>query len=132
MPTHTRISVAYGIHVLISIIATYTYRTLLCGCRANVGEATYLDTVKNPVCPKMITVSAIMNTDKIGNFLFRNYQYPIGRSSRYPGSIKYSLWEGVRASSAAPGYYDDYKLGEHIHVVSAVKLVDSFFSRDTQ
>ena len=96
------------------------------------GEATYLDTVKNPVCPKMITVSAIMNTDKIGNFLFRNYQYPIGRSSRYPGSIKYSLWEGVRASSAAPGYYDDYKLGEHIHVVSAVKLVDSFFSRDTQ
>jgi len=68
-----------------------------------------------------------MNAEKMEHFLFRNYEYPVGRSSRYPGSMNYKMWEAVRASSAAPGYYEDYKLGEHIHVVRLLAISSLYF-----
>ena len=51
-------------------------------------------------------------------YLFRNYQYPEGmdendeeNSGHPPGSCKHLLWQGVRASSAAPYYLADFSLG---------------------
>jgi hypothetical protein len=51
-------------------------------------------------------------------FLFRNYQYPEGmdeheaeNTGHPPGSCKHLLWQGVRASSAAPYYLADFSLG---------------------
>ena len=93
----------------------------LCFFRAHVGDKTFLDYSKDEKQPKLVVVSAIMNSDKVGNFLFRNYEYPIGRSSRYPGSMKYNLWQAVRASSAAPTYYNEYKLDEYVHTVGETR-----------
>ena len=75
-------------------------------------------------------MSSIMNVRHVENYVFRNYEYPVGQSSRYPGSFKYSLIQGVRASSAAPAYYKDYLLDENLHIVSQVKHIFVLFFRN--
>ena len=62
-------------------------------------------------------VSSLVNASPVQNFLFRNYNIPAGRQSHYAGSFQYKLWEAIRASSAAPGYYEECELGDWIHQV---------------
>ena len=64
-----------------------------------------------------------MNQPRIKNFVFRNYGYPMGVASYYPGSFKYRLWEAVRASSAAPGYYEEMTLDGLVHQVFMLHLL---------
>ena len=66
----------------------------------------------------MIAVSTLMNTPRLKNFVFRNYNLPPSTYSQYPGSCIHELWEVIRASSAAPGYYEDFPLGDYVHSVS--------------
>ena len=58
-----------------------------------------------------------MNVSRVQNFVFRNYNLPAGRESHYAGSIEHRLWEAIRASSAAPGYYEEFPLDDYIHQV---------------
>ena len=62
-------------------------------------------------------VSSIVNVSGLQNFIFRNYNYPSSVESIYSGSMKYKLWEAIRASSAAPLYYEEFKRDEYIHQV---------------
>ena len=62
-------------------------------------------------------ISTLMNMTKLSNYVFRNYTHPPGTQTLYPGSCKYPFWQAVRASSAAPGYYEEYKIDEWIHQV---------------
>lgn len=50
-------------------------------------------------------------------FVFSNYTRPHGSNSKFPQSCKYRLWEALRASTAAPGFFEEYKLGNDIHQV---------------
>ena len=50
-------------------------------------------------------------------FVFSNYTCPYGSNSKFPQSCKYRLWEALRASTAAPGFFEEYKLGNDIHQV---------------
>lgn len=50
-------------------------------------------------------------------FIFRNYNHNPSRISRYAGSSGYQLWQAVRASSAAPGYFQEFPLHNDIHQV---------------
>ena len=50
-------------------------------------------------------------------FVFSNYTRPYGSNSKFPQSCKYRLWEALRASTAAPGFFEEYKLGNDIHQV---------------
>jgi calcium-independent phospholipase A2-gamma len=63
-------------------------------------------------------LSSVMNLPRIKNFIFRNYSYPMGVASQFPGSFNYRLWQAVRASSAAPGYYEEMKLDGYVHQVA--------------
>ncbi len=63
-------------------------------------------------------MSTLMNRQTVENYLFRNYTYPEGVTSHYPGSYHHRVWEAIRASSAAPTYYQEFKLGDFIHQVS--------------
>ena len=63
----------------------------------------------------MSAVSTLINIQRVQNFLFRNYNLPPSRQSHYAGSSSHHLWEAIRASSAAPGYYEECQIGDWIH-----------------
>lgn len=86
--------------------------------RNNIGERTFRDAALDLDCPKISAISAIDNTQKYQNYLFRNYNYPQGVASHYKGSMKYKLWEAVKASSAAPTYFEKCRYDTYTHVVS--------------
>jgi calcium-independent phospholipase A2-gamma len=48
-------------------------------------------------------------------FVFRNYTLPFRVQSLYSGTFRHKMWEAVRASSAAPGYFGEFKLEENLH-----------------
>lgn len=58
-----------------------------------------------------------MNQSSIMPFVFRNYSLPYDRQSQYIGSCKYSLYESVRASGAAPTVFQEFCLDGIIHQV---------------
>ena len=69
--------------------------------------------------PKVFVVSTLVSVIPATPFLFRNYEYPeemmdddgYSVHDAIPGSCKHRLWQGVRASSAAPYYLADYVHG---------------------
>ena len=67
---------------------------------------------------KVSAVSAVVNWGTSPKaFVFRNYNHTPGSLSRYAGGSGYQMWEAVRASSAAPGYFQEFTLHSDIHQV---------------
>ncbi|XP_015090061.1 calcium-independent phospholipase A2-gamma isoform X2 [Vicugna pacos] len=80
------------------------------------GSSLMIETARNPTCPKVAAVSTIVNrglTPKA--FVFRNYGHFPGTNSHYLGGCQYKMWQAIRASSAAPGYFAEYALGNDLH-----------------
>nr|CAD7413160.1 unnamed protein product [Timema cristinae] len=80
-----------------------------------IGEGRMIATARDPECPKMALVSAVVNQARVSPYVFRNYSLPCRVQSQFMGSSKYRLWEAVRASAAAPSYFQEFKLGELLH-----------------
>lgn len=57
-------------------------------------------------------------------FVFRNYNHKPGSLSRYAGVSGCQMWQAVRASSAAPGYFQEFPLQSDIHQVVIHKTAD--------
>lgn len=57
-------------------------------------------------------------------FVFRNYNHKPGSLSRYAGVSGCQMWKAVRASSAAPGYFQEFPLQSDIHQVVIHKTAD--------
>ena len=80
------------------------------------GEMTFADFAGDPDTPKVSLLSAVVGEHHYRPYLFRNYNTkpnPFACSSTFPllsGTSKYKLWQGCRASSAAPFYYEEFKL----------------------
>ncbi|KAL5013924.1 hypothetical protein ScPMuIL_008194 [Solemya velum] len=81
----------------------------------NIGENRLIEFARDPLCPKMSALSTLMNVPKLKNYMFRNYNHQPGVFSHYPGNCRHRSWEVIRASSAAPGYYEEFRLGDMIH-----------------
>ena len=82
--------------------------------------------------PKVFVVATLVSVNPAQPYVFRNYEYPAGMddaagggadddeeekgftedTSKTMGSCKHLLWQGVRASSAAPYYLADYGIGD--------------------
>ena len=62
-------------------------------------------------------LSTLSNISRLQSYMFRTYNLPPGVYSMYPGSCKHRVWECIRASSAAPGFYKPFVLDEYIHQV---------------
>lgn len=45
----------------------------------------------------------------------RSYAFPPEVTPRYNGGCRYTYWEAVRASSSAPTYFEEIRLGNHLH-----------------
>ena len=66
---------------------------------------------------QVAAVSTVVNHSLLIPFVFSNYTRPHGSVSQFPQSCKYRLWEALRASTAAPGFFEEFKLGKNIHQV---------------
>ena len=65
----------------------------------------------------MSIVSNLTTATQMKIFLFRNYNLPAIAQSHYDGTCRHKVWEAIRASSAAPGYYEEFKLDGYIFQV---------------
>ncbi|CAO1337878.1 unnamed protein product [Diamesa serratosioi] len=74
-----------------------------------------IDTAKYNHCPKFCCVSTTVSDEALEAHVFRNYVLPINVQSVYAGSHSARLWEVVRASSAAPAFFGDFKLNGELH-----------------
>ncbi|XP_074050007.1 calcium-independent phospholipase A2-gamma [Macrotis lagotis] len=80
------------------------------------GSDLMIETARNPKSPKVAAISTLVNrgvTPKA--FVFRNYGHFPGVTSHYLGGCHHKIWQAIRASSAAPGYFAEYVLGNDLH-----------------
>ncbi|XP_061178689.1 calcium-independent phospholipase A2-gamma-like [Saccostrea echinata] len=83
--------------------------------KEKMGEKFLSDFSEDPLCPKYSALSTLSNISRLQSYMFRTYNLPPGVYSMYPGSCKHRVWECIRASSAAPGFYKPFILDEYIH-----------------
>ncbi|RXN17479.1 calcium-independent phospholipase A2-gamma-like protein [Labeo rohita] len=84
--------------------------------KEKMGSDLLIETTRDPHCPKVSAVSTVVNRGPpVKAFVFRNYSLPVGVRSHYRGSCRHRLWEASRASSAAPGYFQEFALGNDLH-----------------
>lgn len=62
-------------------------------------------------------MSTIVNRGSLKAYVFRNYNLLPGMRSPYLGGSQHQLWQAIRATSAAPGYFQEFKLGNDLHQV---------------
>lgn len=79
------------------------------------GEMDMIETSQHSQIPKLLAISAVINMHTIEAFLFRNYNLPSRSFSYYQGSSSYKVWQAIRASAAAPGYFEEFTLGNKVH-----------------
>lgn len=78
-------------------------------------DTSLLETARQSTSPKMGAISVAANQPSLRPFVFRNYGLPPWVESHYFGSCRYKLWQAVRASGAAPGYFEEYELDGIVH-----------------
>ncbi|KAG5274147.1 hypothetical protein AALO_G00159700 [Alosa alosa] len=84
--------------------------------KEKLGLDLMVETARNPDCPKLSAVSTVVNRGTpLKAYVFRNYSMPPGVRSHYRGGCQYKLWQAIRASSAAPGYFQEFGLGGDLH-----------------
>lgn len=84
--------------------------------KERMGEGIMIESARDPNCPKVSAVSAIVNRGlPLKAYVFRNYRLMPGVRSHYLGDCKHKMWQAIRASSAAPGYFQEFVLGKDLH-----------------
>uniref|UniRef100_A0A665TR69 Patatin-like phospholipase domain containing 8 n=1 Tax=Echeneis naucrates TaxID=173247 RepID=A0A665TR69_ECHNA len=84
--------------------------------KERMGDGCMIESARDPYCPKVSAVSTIVNRGiPLKAYVFRNYRLMPGVRSHYPGDCKHKMWEAIRASSAAPGYFQEFVLGKDLH-----------------
>nr|XP_020515625.1 calcium-independent phospholipase A2-gamma-like [Labrus bergylta] len=84
--------------------------------KEKMGSHLLVETSRNPECPKVAAVSTLVNRGSpLKAFVFRNYNLLPGIRSHYLGGCQHQLWQAIRATSAAPGYFQEFTLGNDLH-----------------
>ncbi|XP_029009711.1 calcium-independent phospholipase A2-gamma-like isoform X2 [Betta splendens] len=84
--------------------------------KEKMGSHLLVETSRNRECPKVAAVSTVVNRGTpLRAYVFRNYNLLPGVRSHYLGGCQHQLWEAIRASSAAPGYFQEFTLGNDVH-----------------
>ncbi|CAH1126701.1 unnamed protein product [Ceutorhynchus assimilis] len=79
------------------------------------GKDTLIMTSRNPKCPKICVVSAVVNQSRVSAYVFRNYSLPWRFQSEYEGCHDAEIWQAARASAAAPTYFEEFRINDLIH-----------------
>ncbi|XP_074534290.1 calcium-independent phospholipase A2-gamma-like isoform X2 [Halichoeres trimaculatus] len=84
--------------------------------KEKMGSHLLVETSRNPECPKVAAVSTVVNRGTpLKAYVFRNYNLLPGVRSHYLGGCQHQLWQAIRATSAAPGYFQEFTLGNDLH-----------------
>lgn len=84
--------------------------------KEKMGSNLLVETARNPECPKVAAVSTIVNRGTpLKAYVFRNYNLLPGVRAHYLGGCQHRLWQAIRATSAAPGYFQEFTLGNELH-----------------
>ncbi|XP_071350334.1 calcium-independent phospholipase A2-gamma-like isoform X2 [Trachinotus anak] len=84
--------------------------------KEKMGSHLLVETSRNSECPKVAAVSTIVNRGAaLRAYVFRNYNLLPGVRSHYLGGCQHQLWQAIRATSAAPGYFQEFTLGNDLH-----------------
>lgn len=84
--------------------------------KEKMGSHLLVETSRNTECPKVAAVSTIVNRGTpLKSYVFRNYNLLPGVHSHYLGGCQHQLWQAIRATSAAPGYFQEFTLGNDLH-----------------
>jgi predicted acylesterase/phospholipase RssA len=84
------------------------------------GSLRMIDSTMDRDMNYVFFVSSVMNRRPHQLHLFRNYCHAPGQESRYPGTVDATLWQGMRASSAAPTFFSEIVLNGLIHADGAL------------
>lgn len=84
------------------------------------GGGVFIDSLADENMNRVFVVSSIMSRDPKELHVFRNYTYPLGHESRYVGTPDSQLWEGLRASSAAPTFFSEIRVNGELHADGAI------------
>ncbi|KAK4524647.1 hypothetical protein GAYE_SCF05G2549 [Galdieria yellowstonensis] len=84
------------------------------------GRSLFIDSVTEENANKVFVVSSIVSRKPHVMHLFRNYTFMEGKESRYEGSVEAQLWEGLRASSAAPTYFSEMRINGELYADGAL------------
>lgn len=68
------------------------------------GESLLLDSNQHD-CSRVFCLSTQVNSYPPGTKVWRNYNYPPGQQSRYPGTFRVNTMTAVRATTAAPTFF---------------------------
>ncbi|KAF7669845.1 hypothetical protein LDENG_00128940 [Lucifuga dentata] len=84
--------------------------------KEKMGSHLLVETARNSKCPKVAAVSTVVNRGTpLKAHVFRNYNLLPGVRSHYLGGCQHQMWQAIRASSAAPGYFQEFTLGNDLH-----------------
>ena len=77
------------------------------------------ETVAEPHTPRLSVISTVVNQPVIQPYLFCNYRHHPNNDklAHYLSTCDVRGWEAVMASTAAPGYFEEVKLGKYVHQV---------------
>ncbi|XP_037081868.1 LOW QUALITY PROTEIN: calcium-independent phospholipase A2-gamma-like [Pollicipes pollicipes] len=91
---------------------TDAWRNIL---QRHLGETRLIALSRDPDVPKMAAVSTLVSSEQLQAFIFRSYNHPHHVQSQYQGGSQYKIWEAIQASAAAPGYFQECRIGDMLH-----------------
>ena len=83
------------------------------------------ETSAEPDTPRISVISTVVNQPVIQPFLFCNYRHHPDnlKAAHYLSTCDVKGWEAVMASTAAPGYFEEIKLGDYVHQVPYARWI---------
>lgn len=76
--------------------------------KKELGEDYFVNSLEEEATRKVFVTSTHQSVFPPQTFLFRNYNYPPLIQSRFNGSANHRIYEALRATSAAPFYFDEF------------------------
>eukprot|EP00054_Salpingoeca_dolichothecata_P023631 m.158124 g.158124 ORF g.158124 m.158124 type:complete len:581 (+) comp24744_c0_seq2:3-1745(+) len=90
--------------------------------REHFGEDTLIDSASGGNLKMFVNSTLSEPGDSVAPYMFRNYNLPPEEKSFYNGTCRARVWHALRATTAAPGFFEPMILNERVHYDGGVCL----------